>query len=84
MAVGRQHLPDLPDTRFAICARLAALLDLPDGARAAPDFLGDAAVGDAFADADEHDGVRRAVTSALKVVFNAEIYIAGSSRQSKR
>jgi hypothetical protein len=54
MGLGGQHLADLPNAGLAIGARLAAFLDLPESARSAADLFGDAAIGDAFADADEH------------------------------
>jgi hypothetical protein len=49
-----QHLADLPNTALAIGTRLTTLLDLPEAARSATDLFGDAAIGDAFADAHEH------------------------------
>jgi hypothetical protein len=72
--VGRsgEHLADLPNAALAVGARLTALLDLPQGARATTDLFGDASVGDSLADADEH--VRRPLVSmmaALIIVFNA-------------
>ena len=57
--LGREHLPDLPNTRLAVGAGLAAVLDLPERARATADLFGDAAIGDALADADEHGDVTR-------------------------
>jgi hypothetical protein len=52
----REHLADLPNTRLAIGARLTTILNLPQSACSATDLFGDAAIGDAFADADEHGG----------------------------
>jgi hypothetical protein len=65
----RDHLADLPDAALAVRPGLAAVLDLPHRARATADLFGDAAVGDAFADADEHGGYR--LISVLKFVFNS-------------
>jgi hypothetical protein len=59
VGVGRQHLPDLPNTGLAVCTGLAAGLDLPDGARPTSDFFRDAAVRDTFANTDEHGGCAR-------------------------
>jgi hypothetical protein len=52
--VSGQHLTDLPNTRFAVRARLTAFLDLSEAARTSANFFRDAAVGDTLADADEH------------------------------
>jgi hypothetical protein len=67
--LGREHLPDLPNATLAVRARLATLLDLPERARATTDLFGDAAIGDALADADEHG--RGGLISVLKIVFNS-------------
>lgn len=49
-----QHLADLPNTALAVRSGLAPRLDRLQRTGAAADFLADAAVGDTFADADEH------------------------------
>lgn len=49
-----EHLTDLPNTALAVRARLTAVLDRLQRASATADLFGDAAVGDTFADADEH------------------------------
>jgi hypothetical protein len=49
-----QHLADLSNAGLAVSARLTAVLDRLQRAGATADLFGDAAVGDTFADADEH------------------------------
>jgi hypothetical protein len=73
-ALRREHLADLPDAALAVRASLAAVLNLPHRARATADLFGDAAVRDAFADADEHGG---GLMSVLKVVFNSVLRYSG-------
>jgi hypothetical protein len=71
------HLSDLPYATLAVRARLAAVLDLPQRARATSDLFGDAPVGDTFADADQHGA---GLISLLKIVFNSEKDIAECDR----
>jgi hypothetical protein len=53
---GAEDLPNLLDARAAIRARLAARSDLREGAVTLANLFVELAVGDAFADADEHGG----------------------------